>query len=97
MKFNEELIDNLAGKLMIGLSREENKTVLDEFEVINKNMELINQIPNIKDVEPLTHPYDLYVGTLREDEPSMSVPFREALQNCDDLDGREVKVPKTVG
>lgn len=97
MKFDEELIDNLAGKLMIGLSREENKTVLEEFEVIDKNMNLINEIPNIKDVEPLTHPFDSFTATLREDEPMMSVPFREALKNCDELDGREIKVPKTVG
>ena len=97
MKFDEKLIDDLAGKLMIGLSREENKTVLEEFDVINQNMELINQIPNIKAVEPLTHPFDSYTATLREDEPRESVPFKEALKNCDELDGREIKVPKTVG
>ena len=97
MDFNEELIDNLASKLMIGLTREENKMLLDEFSVIESDMELINKIPNIKNVEPLTHPFDLYTATLREDKVEESVSFKESLKNCDELDGREIKVPKTVG
>lgn len=96
MKFNEELIDNLAGKLQIGLSREENKKVLDEFKLIDQNMELINQIDGIQNVEPLTHPFDLYVASLREDKPSESVKFKDAVANCKQIDGREIKVPKTV-
>lgn len=96
MKFNKELIDNLAGKLMIGLSEEENETVLKEFKLIEDNMELINQIDGIENVEIMSHPFDLFQASLREDEPKDSIPFKEAIKNCDVLDGREVKVPKTL-
>ena len=96
MEFNEKLIDDLAGKLLIGLSREENKNVLDEFNIIKENMDLINKIPNIKDVKPATHPYDLYVATLRSDEVGKQEEFKDIIKNCDDYEGREIKVPKTV-
>ena len=37
-KFTEEMVDNYADKLLIGLSREENKMVLDEFATIDDNL-----------------------------------------------------------
>ena len=96
MKFDEELIDKLALKLMIGLSKEENQTVLNEFKLIDESMELINNIKDIDKVEPMTHPYDLYLSSLRDDEVEESISFKDALRNCDVVDGSEVKVPKTV-
>lgn len=96
MEFNEELIDDLAGKLMIGLSRQENAMVLKEFQFIKENMELINKFADIENVEIMSHPYDLYLSLLREDKPNESISFKDALRNCDDIEGREIKVPKTV-
>ena len=57
-KFTEELVDDLADRLLIGLSREENKMVLDEFEAIDENIDLINKIDGISDVKPMTHCLD---------------------------------------
>ena len=41
-KFTKELIEDYADKLLIGLTEEETTTILDEFEVIEANMDLIN-------------------------------------------------------
>ena len=35
-KFTKEMVDDYANKLLIGLTDEENKNVLDEFEEIEK-------------------------------------------------------------
>ena len=48
MKFTKEMVDNYADKLLIGLTEEENKMVLDEFEIIDKNIDLINEIKEQK-------------------------------------------------
>ena len=96
MEFNEQLVDKLASKLLIGLTPEENKMVLDEFKLIEKNMDLINNIKDIKSQEPITHPYDLFTATFREDEAKESESFKDVISNCDDYDGREIRVPKTV-
>ncbi len=96
-KFTKELVDDLARKLLIGLSEEENKHVLDEFEVIDENLAKVDAFPNIKEIAPMTHALDDFTFTLREDVAKPSVPIEDALKNCDDIEGREVEVPKVVG
>lgn len=96
-RFTKEMVDDYADKLLIGLTAEENKMVLDEFEIIDQQIDLINKIPDIDKVEPMTHCLDDFVYELREDEPEESVSIDELLQNCDDYEGREVVVPKVVG
>lgn len=96
-KFTKEMVDDYADKLLIGLTDEENKMVLDEFAVIDKNIDLINEIPNISEVEPMTHCLDDFTYELREDEVEESIPIEDLLANCDDYVGNEVRVPKVVG
>ena len=95
-KFTREMVDDYANKLLIGLTEEENNQVLEEFEIIDKNIDLINKIPNISDIEPMTHCLDNFVCDFRDDEIEESVPIEELLQNCDSVIDREVKVPKVV-
>lgn len=96
-KFTKEMVDVYADKLLIGLKEEENKQVLDEFEDIDKSIDLINRIPNISLVEPMTHTLDDFCYELREDVIEESVPIEELLQNCDVVRDREIEVPKVVG
>ena len=95
-KFTSEMVVDYANKLLIGLKEEEIKMVLDEFDVIDKNIDKINEIPNIKDVEPMTHCLDDFVYELREDVVEESVDIDDILLNCDSTLNREVKVPKVV-
>ena len=43
-RFTKEMVDSYADKLLIGLTPEENKMVLDEFEVIDNDIDVINTI-----------------------------------------------------
>ena len=95
--FTKEMVDDYADKLLIGLTDEENQMVLDEFEVIDKNIDLINKIPNINQVEPMTHCLDDFEFKLREDEAEESIDIEDLLSNCDVCTDREVEVPKVVG
>lgn len=95
-KFTAEMVDDYADKLLIGLTREENQMVLDEFEIIDNNIDLINKIPDIEKVTPMSHCLDDFVYELREDVVEDSVPIEELLQNCDEYTDREVQVPKVV-
>jgi aspartyl/glutamyl-tRNA(Asn/Gln) amidotransferase C subunit len=96
-KFTKEMVDDYADKLLIGLTEEENKMVLDEFEIIDKNCDIVSQIPNIENIEPMTHALDNFEVELREDIKEDSIPIEELLKNCDEVDNREVEVPKVVG
>ena len=86
-KFTKELVDDLADKLLIGLSDEENEIVLSEFD----------EIDGIRDAEPMTHCLDDFVYELREDVAVDSVPIEDLLANSDDTEDREIVVPKVVG
>lgn len=95
--FTPEAVEKLADLLMIGLSEEEKDMVFKEFAVIDANINKINEIPNIKDVTPMTHALDNFEYVLRDDEVEESIDIKDLLANCDDIDGDEVSVPKVVG
>ncbi len=96
-KFNKELVDSYAEKLLIGLTPEENKMVLDEFDIIEKNINIINEIPNISEVEPMTHALDDFEFTPRSDVYEDGVDIDLLLSNAKGKHGREIEVPKVVG
>ncbi|MBP3635874.1 MAG: hypothetical protein J6J17_05450 [Bacilli bacterium] len=96
-KFTKEMVDEYADKLLIGLTDEENKMVLDEFEIIDETINTINEIEGIEKIEPMTHTLDDFEYELREDIVEESIPIEELLSNCDVHSAREVEVPKVVG
>lgn len=95
--FTKEMVDDYADKLLIGLTEEENKMVLDEFESIDKVIDKINEIDGISEIAPMTHCLDDFVYELREDEVEESIEIDDLLANCDSYIDTEVKVPKVVG
>ena len=96
-KFTKEMVDDYANKLLIGLTDEENKNVLDEFEEIDREIDLINEIPNIGNVKPMTHTLDDFEFVLREDKAEESENIDDILSNSDEHTEREIEVPKVVG
>ena len=97
-KFTLEMIDDYANKLLIGLTEEEKKMIQEEFDSIDANMELINNIKGISEVDELSFPYEMETDILREDTDVIdSIDIDTLLSNCDRTDGREIEVPKVVG
>ena len=96
-KFTKEMVDSYADKLLIGLTKEENEMVLKEFQDIDENLNLINQIKGIDEVEPMTHCLDDFVYEVREDVIEKSPDVRDILSNSDKTRGREIEIPKVVG
>ena len=96
-KFTKEMVDSYADKLLIGLTPEENELVLKEFDIIDANMQIIADMPNISEVTPMTHALDDFEFVLRCDEAEESVPIEDLLKNCDSYEDREIEVPKVVG
>ena len=95
-KFTKELIDDYANKLLIGLSDEENKMVLDEFNEIDKTIDIINNIEGLNEVEPYSWCLDNEIDFLDEDVVEESSSMSEILSNCDKHTSVEIEVPKVV-
>lgn len=92
----KDKLKKYADKLMFDMNDEEYDTLLNEFDVILKQMDLIGNIKNINDVEPMTFPYELDGVELRNDEESRNIEIEEILSNAASKKGREVCVPKVV-
>ena len=95
-KFTKEMVDDYADKLLIGLTEEENKMVLDEFNIIDSDIAKVMEIDNIESVEPMIHTLDDFEYELREDVVEESVDIDDLLKNCDDYINDEIRVPKVV-
>lgn len=95
-KFTKELINDYADKLLIGLTEEETETILDEFEIIESNMDLINEIDGIKNVEPQHYPF-IIESHPRDGQNIINDDVKNILKNSDKVSDREIEVPKVVG
>ncbi len=95
-KFTKELIDDYAHKLLINLTEEEYPIVLKEFDIIEMDMNLIADFPDIKNVTPMFYPLDDFCYELREDAKEENEDLEDILKNCGSYEDREVKIPKVV-
>ena len=96
-RFTKEMVEEYADKLLIGLTDNEAKSVLDEYEIIDSSIDLINNIPNINEIEPMTHCLDDFIYELGEDIIEDSCSIENILANSDQVIEREIAVPKVVG
>ena len=95
--FTKETIEKLADLLEIGLSEDEANMVLEEFDVIDKNINKITSIPELKSIEPMTHALDDFEYVLREDEAKEPLKIDDILKNAGKTSGDEIEVLKVVG
>ena len=95
--FTKEKIIDYADKLLISLNDKECQDLLDEFDVINSNMELISKIEGLSEIEPLSFPQEIRVNELRCDEKIRNIDTSDALKNSDGKLEDVIEIPKVVG
>ena len=91
-------LDDLAKRLMFKMNDDEYETLVNEFDVILKQMEFISNISDIDNVEPMFYPFDLELddSCLRDDICCNEIDFNDMLNNVKEYEGSKVKVPKVV-
>lgn len=92
----KDLLKKYARLLMFEMNDEEYTTLQEEFDVILKQMDLIGNIENIDEVEPMTFPFKNTDATLREDEVGDYLTVGEVLSNAKYQVNDQVKVPRVV-
>lgn len=93
---DKETLVMLANKLMFTMNDLEYETLLDEFDTILKQMDLIGKIDGIENVEPMSYPFPLEDVVLREDEVIDELEIDEILTNSGSNLYNQVKLPKVV-
>ena len=82
---DKEKLKVLASKLMFTMDESEYDTLVNEFDVILKQMDLIGEILTIRDVEPITYPFPLDGVCLREDVVKDELPVDDILSNSGEV------------
>ncbi len=92
-------LEILAKKLMFEMNDLEYETLEREFEIILKQMDLIDGIKDIDNVVPMTYPFDLELDDsyLRDDISNNEICFDDMKINVKDYENEKIKVPKVVG
>ena len=94
---NKATLLDIANKLMFDMENEQYDTLIDEFDVILKQMQIISEIPSVDELEPMTFPFDVKTTFLREDVASTPLKNEEALKNADKVTNGQIRLPKVVG
>ena len=94
----KDKLEEYAKKLMFEMNNDEYETLVDEFEIILKQMDLIDNIKDIGGVSPMTFPFDLELddSVLREDVYNNEITFDDMKVNVKEYEDNMVKVPKVV-
>ena len=93
-----DILEILAKKLMFEMNDLEYETLEKEFEIILKQMDLIDGIKDIDNVVPMTYPFDLELDDsyLRDDISNNEICFDDMKINVKDYENEKIKVPKVV-
>ena len=93
---DKETLKMLANKLMFTMEDSEYDTLLAEFDIMIKQMDLIGKIEGIENVEPMSYPFPLEDVCLRDDEVVDELEIDDILTNSGSTLYNQVKLPKVV-
>ena len=96
-EINLDVLHDAAHRLLFDMSEEEYRTLLEEFDVLTKQMEMIGSIEGLEEYPPMTFPFPCEVTYLREDEASEPLETEEVLRNAGSVQDGRIKIPKVVG
>lgn len=95
-EYNIEVLKDAAKRLLFDMSEDEYKTLLSEFDIVTKQMNIIGSNKSIETYEPMAFPFECSTSYLREDVPEEPLAREEALRNSKRKIGGQIKLPKVV-
>ena len=93
---NKETLKMAANKLMFDMSEEQYNHLLNEFDVIVSQMNLIGKIEGVDNATPMTFPFDVTSTKLREDIATAPLERDVALRNAKDVVDGQIRLPRVV-
>lgn len=94
--YDIDVLKDAAHRLLFDMSEEEYNTLLNEFDIIIKQMKVLGEQKDIDNIKPMTFPFECSTSFLREDMPSTPLSREDALRNANHKAGGQIKLPKVV-
>lgn len=95
-KVTKAILQDAATRLMFTMSDEQLDVLLNEFDILIQQMELIGHLEGVDALSPMTFPFEVSVDGMREDVPTTPLSQTEALSNAPAKVAGQVKLPKVV-
>lgn len=95
-EYNIEVLKDAANRLLFDMSESEYKTLLNEFDIVTKQMKLIGENKELDSFEPMIFPFECSTSFMREDIPNEPLKREEALKNSSRKAGGQIKLPRVV-
>lgn len=94
-QFDKNYVQQLAKQLMFELTDEEAEAIQSEFEVLQKQLQLLEDI-DTEGVEEMVYPFETPTSYLREDEVENVLSVEDALKNAKRVKTDYIVLPKVV-
>ncbi len=95
-EYNIEVLKDAAKRLLFDMSENEYETLLKEFDIVTKQMDIIGSNKELDGYEPMAFPFECSTSFLREDIPAEPLDREVALRNSKRKIGGQIKLPKVV-
>lgn len=95
-EYNINVLKDAAKRLLFDMSESEYETLLNEFDIVTKQMDIIGSNKTIDEYEPMAFPFECSTSFLREDIPEEPMSREDALKNSKRKVGGQIKLPKVV-
>ena len=96
-KVNKDVLKDAANRLYFDMTDDQYETLLEEFDTIQSEFELMGQIVGVDEATPMTFPFDVSIDYLRDDVPEEPLKAEDVLKNAGNVKDEQIKLPKVVG
>jgi aspartyl/glutamyl-tRNA(Asn/Gln) amidotransferase C subunit len=94
---NRPLLLDASTRLLFTMTDEQYDVLIQEFDVLLKQMSLIGKIAGVDALAPMTFPLPVSVTTMRDDQVQPSLTQAETVQNASRHLQGQIQLPKVVG
>jgi aspartyl-tRNA(Asn)/glutamyl-tRNA(Gln) amidotransferase subunit C len=96
-KIDKSLLLDASTRLLFVMTDTQYDVLINEFDILLKQMALIGKIEGVDHVSPMTFPIVTHTSQLRDDVPTITLKQSEATQNAKFVSEGQIKLPKVVG
>ena len=95
-EYNLAVLKDAANRLLLDMSESEYETLLNEFDIVTKQMKPLGDDKELDKIEPMVFPFEIYTTELREDVAEEPLTREQAIKNSQRKVGGQIKLPKVV-
>ena len=96
-KIDKALLLDASTRLLFVMTDSQYEVLMNEFDILLKQMALIGKIDGVDALTPMTFPFQVKGHGLRDDQVGVTLTQQEATSNAHHVSEGQIKLPKVVG